>query len=127
MSVRWTIPKADKSTINELNSTGTLSYLKNQDLKDAVSHYYNEWTWSLEEIDFMASLRRWEESLRSEGIVSYDITALDEPIEFIQGNQNRVSNLKEIIGDASWIIHRTIFLTEEAKKLKAIVEAEISR
>ena len=27
-SVRWEIPKADKSTINELNSTGTLSYSK---------------------------------------------------------------------------------------------------
>ena len=29
ISVRWTIPKVDKSTINELNSTGTLSILKN--------------------------------------------------------------------------------------------------
>ena len=67
ISVRWGIPKADKSTINELNSTGTLSYLENQDLKDAVHTYYNEWKWSLEEIDFQASINGWEASLRAEG------------------------------------------------------------
>jgi hypothetical protein len=125
-SVRWTIPKADKSTINELNSTGTLSYLKNQNLKDAVSSYYDEWTWSLEEIDFKASIRRWEESLRSEGIVSYDITALEDPIKFIQGNQYGVLYLKDIIGDASWIVDRTIFLMEKSKELIAVLEEEIS-
>ena len=84
-------------------------------------------TWSLEEIDFKASIKGWEESLRSHGIVSYDITALEDPIEFMQGNPNSVNYLKEIIGDASWIVDRTIYLTKEARALITMVKDEISR
>ena len=126
-SVRWDIPIPDKSTFNELNSTGILSYVKNQSLKDAISHYYEAWTWSLEEIDFQSPITGWEESLRSEGIVSYNITRLEDPTRFIRENAYKVTYLKEIIGDSSWIVHRTIFLLERAKELIALLEEEISK
>ncbi|MBN4070271.1 hypothetical protein JYT76_01185 [Olleya sp. AH-315-F22] len=129
-SARAGNPKLNKTSIEELKSTGSFSLIENIDLKNAINYYYATIEWRLGETNMAYSLRirnNWQEELIKDGVLAQDISNVENPIGLIKGDLKRIGNIRAIIR-ATWFKFNSANILEQlATELIELIEAEISK
>ena len=129
-SVRDGDPKLNKTSIEELKSTGSFSLIENIDLKNAINNYYANIEWRLGESIKVNSLRlrnNWFEELIKDGVIAQDISNVEDPIGLIKGDLKRIGNIRATIR-ATWFRFDSANKLEQlATELIELIEAEISK
>lgn len=123
-SIRVTQPVGNRSAIDEMKNTGIYAHLSNQQLKDGLTKYHKNWDWRMGSI--MKDLTEdWEKSLESEGIITSNISGVEDPIELIRNNPVRITKIKRLIREARFWVNSADLLNKEADKLTQMVENEL--
>lgn len=76
-----------------MKNTGVYAYFDNQQLKDAITDYYENWNWRLRTV-LRELAEDWEKSLESDGIITSNVSALEDPILLINNNPERIAKIK---------------------------------
>lgn len=127
-SIREALPVISRSTINEMTSTGAFSYLGNKRLKDAINYYYNDIDWRFGE---QLKTRRqeridlWSNSLLKSGVLAQDISTVENPLDLIRNNTERIGYLRAIIRSAWFEAHSLNILNVQAHKLIQKINKEL--
>jgi hypothetical protein len=124
-SIRVSTPVSNRSAINEMKNTGMYAHLYNQELKNALTDYHWNWDWRLGS-SVMDDLREeWEKSLESEGIITSNISGIEDPIELIKNKPIRIAKIKRLIRESRFWAHSADLLEKEVDDLKQMIEKEI--
>lgn len=129
-SIRVNEPVINMSSLNDLNSTGTFSFIENKNLKDAINNYYYHYEWRLGNTnsEYQQTLRiNWLESLLKSGVLPQDMSNVEEPLELIRNNPERIGHIRVIIR-ASWFrAVSLVVMHKNALELIELIESEISK
>jgi hypothetical protein len=127
-SVRVASPGISRSTINEMMSTGAFSYLRNKRLKDAINYYYNDIDWRFGE-EFKTHRQEkvdlWSNSLLESGVLAQDISKVEDPLDLIRNNTERIGYLRAIIRSAWFEAHSLNILQVQAHKRIQQIKKEL--
>lgn len=129
-SIRDAHPVISKSTYNEMTSTGNYSFLKNQFLKDAINNYYNELEWRFSDTQDLWTLHimeNWRNSLTKSGVLPQDPFSVEQPLDLLRNNQERIGLLRTLIRSA-W--YRAVSLNRmhgESLNLIQLIETELEK
>ena len=127
-SIRAASPGISRSTINEMMSTGAFSYFGNKRLKDAINYYYNDIDWRFgeefkshrqETIDF------WSNSLLKSGVLAQDISTVEDPLDLIRNNTERIGYLRAVIRSAWFEAHSLNILQVQGHELIQKIKKEL--
>ena len=114
--------------INELKSTGMFSQLNNISLKTAINDYYSEWEWKTGETNQETHrdiVENWETSLGEEGVLTSNVMSLEDPLDLLRNNRNRVYLVKRLIREAGWVMYRARETRKNANALILQIENEL--
>jgi len=128
-SIRWGNIAMNKSTIEELKSTGLFSHIRDE-LKNGLNKLYVEHNWRVGERNMLAHRQlnnRWEVSLSTSGVVPSDLSNVENPIELLSDNPERVAILKQFIRQARWRAISADILEKLAINLLQEIDEEIIR
>jgi len=124
----WThrilIGNLNTGTVEELKNTGLFSHL-NKSLKDSLNAYYADWdfrfgTHSQETIH--NGIQDWQRSLRKVGILNSDPFVIDDPVQLLQEDPERIGLLRFLAGVASWHLTSADIMLREADNLIKEIE-----
>ena len=127
-SHRITNQNVNQSVIIELKSTGMLSKLNNISLKNAINAYYDESAWKigeLHQIRHREIVENWETSLGEEGLLTSNVISLEDPLDLLRNNRNRVYLAKRLIREAGWVMGRARATCNDANALILQIENEL--
>jgi len=116
--------RSNKSTLEELKSTGMYSYIS-RDLKLDLSNYYNKWDNYFKDIVNKLA-EDWQESLGEDGFLNSDTYQLDDPLSLIKDNPKRVNLLKRMIRETGWRLVGLKDMGDISMDLITSIEQEIN-
>ena len=127
-SVRGEGTNPNFSAITELKSTGSFSFIENQTLKDAINDYYStiEWRFGAKSSSYALKVRdNWQESLLKSGVLAQDVSQMENPLELLYGNKDRIGYLRATIRE-SWFKSSSLdLLKSKAEELISLINKEI--
>ena len=129
-SIRDAHPVISKSTYDEMTSTGSYSFLKNQFLKNAINNYYNELEWRFshtQDLWAMHIMENWRNSLSKSGVLPQDPFTVEQPLDLLRNNQERIGILRAVIR-SSWFRAESLDLMhQESLNLIQLIETELEK
>lgn len=117
------------AALDEFKSTGMYSYLENIELKSMINSYY---TIADQRIGETTSQNKneeirelWEASLGKEGLLTSSIMTLNDPLDLIRGNLNRMYLIQRMARESLWIAQTADDLITQAQNLILIIDKEV--
>ena len=113
------------ATIDELKSTGIFSHINNYELKNAINGYYEYWSHRLgprNQSKFYMQVEQWETSLSQDGLFTNDFYDLEDPLDIIRNNPERIYLLKKLVREAAWIVEVAGGVIDYSKALVTYIE-----
>lgn len=104
-SHRISLADLNTSVLDEMKSTGTLSQIKDDQLKESIYEYYRFWSvaqGSIHKIRHDRIISDWERSLGEEGVVTSEVNKLDNPLVILVNNPKRAYLLKRMARESGW-------------------------
>lgn len=120
----------NQSTINELKNTGYFSFLDNNELKESINNYYEEWNWRLGEQQEQLNLHlieKWEDALADVGVTTSGPFETSNSLSILKDYPSRLAILRRLIREAGWIAQCAITVSKDADDLIVAVQEEINR
>jgi hypothetical protein len=117
------------SAIEEMKNTGVISQLTNWDLKNNINKYYKRWERAIGPTNYNKHLEiveNWEKSLGKDGVLTSEIYLLENPLELIKNNNERIYLLKRLIREAGWMMKISQELQITANSLIIEIKEEIN-
>ena len=120
--------RINTTTIEELKSTGLFSYLGDE-LKTSLSDFYHAYNWRIgDQKQIILEIRnRWEVALSTSGVVPSDVSNIENPIDLLSNNPERVAILKQLIRQARWRAISANSLEKLGDRLIQEIDEEVSR
>lgn len=116
------------SAIEEMKNTGIFSQLTNYDLKENINKYYKRWERAIGPTNYNKHLeivKNWENSLGKEGVLTSETYLLENPLDLIRNNNERIYWLKRLIREAGWMMKISQELESKANDLTIEIKEEI--
>ena len=113
------------TTIDELKSTGIFSHIDNIDLKIAINDYYDYWSHRLgdrNQTKFYDQINQWEASLGEDGLFTNVFYELEDPLNVIRNNEQRIYLLKQLVRESAWIVQVAIGVKEYSEGLAQYIQ-----
>jgi hypothetical protein len=116
-----------KDAFDEFKSTGLFAEFENQELKNNIRDYYDNYafTFPLEDRGESNSTTRLKNSFASEGYSYLDVAALENPIEELLSYPAHVAYIKNIIDESTYRSNRSSDLIRGLDQLILSIENEI--
>jgi len=108
-----------------MKNNGIYSQIKDKNLKNQISFYYQEWDRRLGrdgQKKFLDITERWEASLGEEGLLSNSINTLEDPLQPLKNNDKRLYLLKRIARESGWFALHYYTTIDDTKKLTEAIE-----
>ena len=116
--------KSNQTTLNEMNNAGTLSLIKNRDLKIGILGYYDSWDGRLR-ILMRELVEDWQKSFEKDGLITSIVHREDNPLELFKNNPERIGKLYRLARECVWWHNSTIVLSEMSGELIVLIDKEI--
>jgi hypothetical protein len=112
---------------DEIESTGMYSKLENKTLKKAVRKYYYNLEWQIKPFLMKSDpeVLRWNESLVRQGVDYINVSQLDDPINLIRGQPERITMIRQLSRIANWKAICANGLIKELDDIIEIIDREI--
>jgi hypothetical protein len=124
-TVRGITTEINRTSIDELKSTGTFSLIKNMELKNSINNYYSKVGWRIGERNqdnvFLIQ-NNWKESFFKDGILLQDLTNIEDPISLLKNNPERIGYLRGLIRFSWFKYVNMVELEQSANELIAMTE-----
>lgn len=116
---------SNQTTLNEMNNSGTLSLIKNRDLKIGILEYYDSW-----ESRFRMLMRElvedWQKSLEKDGLITTTIYREESPLKLFQNNPERIGKINRLARECVWWHNSAIVLTQTSNEIIKLIDKEVS-
>jgi len=124
------LPLINNSAIEELKTTGLFSKISNQDLKQRINNYYRATEREIgenqqEQIQY--GINRWTNSLIKDGFFPMDISNVQDPLQLINNNTERIAIVKSLVRRARWISVATNTTQRRAENLIKLIDQELQK
>ncbi|WKK66505.1 DUF6090 family protein [Lutimonas zeaxanthinifaciens] len=116
------------AALDEFKSTGMYSYLEKNELKSAINSYYtiaDQRIGETKENKNEEIRELWETSLGKEGLLTSSIMTLNEPLDLIRGNLNRMYLVQRMARESLWIAASADVLIAQAQNLILMIDEEV--
>ena len=70
-------------------------------------------------------VENWEKSLGEEGLLTSSVISLEDPLDLLRNNINRVYLMKRLIREAGWVMFRARETRSDANALILQIENEL--
>jgi len=117
------------SAIEEMKSIGVFSQLTNYELKENINNYYKRWERAIGPTNYdkhLEIVKNWEGSLGKEGVLTSETYLIENPLDLIKNNNERVYLLKRLIREAAWMMKISQELQISANSLIIKIKEEIN-
>ena len=114
-----------QKAINEFESTGMYSLIKNENLKLQINKYYSQVQWRLLQDTIDINTSRWQSEMIEGGIYLMDMTNYPNPLSLVKDNPKRIALIKYIISDANWRANNAIEFIQMIEELIQLIDKEL--
>lgn len=121
---RIAISNLNTGTVEELKNTGLFSRLA-KSLKDSLNAYYTDWDFRFgitSQETIHNGIQDWQRSLRKVGISNSDPFVIDDPVQLLREDPERIGLLRFLAGVASWHLTSADIMLREADNLIKEIE-----
>lgn len=121
---RIAISNLNTGTVEELKNTGLFSRLA-KSLKDSLNAYYADWDFRFgitSQETIHNGIQDWQRSLRKVGISNSDPFVIDDPVQLLREDPERIGLLRFLAGVASWHLTSADIMLREADNLIKEIE-----
>ena len=90
-----------------MKSIGVFSQLTHYELKENINNYYKRWERAIGPTNYdkhLEIVKNWEGSLGKEGILTSETYLIENPLDLIKNNNERVYWLKRLIRESGWMM-----------------------
>jgi hypothetical protein len=114
------------NSIEEFKNTGLYSKIENDTLKSSINNYYGQLGWRFTS-DKPSIHGEWRSSLRSDGVNVYNVSNLEDPLNLIRNNGERIALLLSLATRAGWRADGADTLINLIDELVILIDQEISK
>jgi hypothetical protein len=115
----------DKTVIDQLQNSGMLVALENQELNRALNEYYSMADVRFSQVEIPQNnpvIAMWRKELIYDGVVTFDQSLIEDPIALFKGHEDREAMLRSIAINAYWLELSAFEIEQRGDSLVAIID-----